>query len=147
MTCRLASRRPGRFRTWAGRGEGWAGIVEANIQEDAAVAEALRTGNLSASDRPSVSAFGPYYAREAAIVPLTQDTIVVLGAPDGDLERNDDKPSPRRERQMNRSSLLEKAKQLADELEPSKRCAGGRRHTLAARRGDDRSRASPQKHS
>jgi hypothetical protein len=39
---------PGRFVHLGGkgRGEGWAGIVEANVEEDAAVAEALR------SDKP-----------------------------------------------------------------------------------------------
>jgi hypothetical protein len=111
---------PGRFVHLGGkgRGEGWAGIVEANVQEDAAVAEALRTGKpvrVGSAERERV--FGPYYAREAAIVPLTQDTIVVLGAPDGGLDRNDDKLVA--EARAADESLVApgQAKQLADELE------------------------------
>ena len=111
---------PGRFVHLGGkgRGEGWAGIVEANVQEDAAVADALRTGKpvrVGSAERERV--FGPYYAREAAIVPLTQDTIVVLGAPDGGLDRNDDKLLA--EARAADESLVPpgKAKQLADELE------------------------------
>ena len=111
---------PGRFVHLGGkgRGEGWAGIVEANVQEDAAVAEALRTGKpirVGSAERERV--FGPYYAREAAIVPLTQDTIVVHGVPDGALDRTDDELLA--EARAADESLVPpgKAKQLADELE------------------------------
>ena len=85
---------PGRFVHLGGkgRGEGWAGIVEATVDEDAAVAEALRTDKpVRVGSAEGERVFGPYYAREAAIVPLTQDTIVVIGAPNGGLERDDDK--------------------------------------------------------
>jgi len=100
-----------------GRGEGWAGIVEANVEEDAAVAQALRTGKpVRVGSAGHERVFGPYYAREAAIVPLTQDTIVVLGAPDGGLERNDDKLLTEA-RAADESVVPGQAKQLADELE------------------------------
>ena len=111
---------PGRFVHLGGkgRGEGWAGIVEANVEEDAAVAEALRSDKpvrVGSAGRERV--FGPYYAREAAIVPLTQDTIVVIGAPDGGLERSDDKLLAEARAADEALAPGGKAKQLADELE------------------------------
>jgi hypothetical protein len=111
---------PGRFVHLGGkgRGEGWAGIVEASVDEDAAVAQALQTEKpvrVSSAERERV--FGTYYAREAAIVPLTQDTIVVLGAPDGGLERDDEKLVAEARAADDSLEPVGKPKQLADELE------------------------------
>ena len=101
-----------------GRGEGWAGIVESTVDEDAAVAEALRTDKpVRVGSAEGERVFGPYYAREAAIVPLTQDTIVVLGAPNGGLERDDDKLSAEARAADESLAPAGKMKQLADELE------------------------------
>ena len=111
---------PGRFVHLGGkgRGEGWAGIVEATVEEDAAVARALR------SDKPvrigsaeGERVFGPYYALEAAIVPLSQDTIVVLGSPKGGLEGDDDTLLAEAKAADESLAPAGTAKQLADELE------------------------------
>ncbi len=111
---------PGRFVHLGGkgRGEGWAGIVETTVSEDAAVAEALRTERpvrVGSAERERV--FGPYYAREAVIVPLTQDTIVVLGSPDGGLDRDDDVLVAEARAADDSLQPAAGAKQLADELE------------------------------
>jgi hypothetical protein len=112
---------PGRFVHLGGkgRGEGWAGIVEATTEEDASVAEALKTDRpvrVGWSSEPA-RVFGPYYAREAAIVPLTQDTIVVIGAPNGGLERDDEKLLAEARAADESLAPAGKGKQLADELE------------------------------
>jgi len=112
---------PGRFVHLGGkgRGEGWAGIVEATTEEDASVAEALKTDKpvrVGWSSEPA-RVFGPYYAREAAIVPLTQDTIVVIGAPNGGLERDDEKLLAEARAADESLAPAGKGKQLADELE------------------------------
>jgi len=102
----------------AGRGEGWAGIVESSLDEDAAVAEALRTVKPVRVERPERErVFGPYYARTAAIVPVSQDAFVVFGSPEGAIEADDDALL---DAAMEANDSLEEigaAKQLADELE------------------------------
>ena len=63
---------PGRFVHFGGvgRGEGWAGIVDAKIDDEQLLAEALRTDTLirCAEDHREL-VFGPYYARGAVVVP------------------------------------------------------------------------------
>jgi hypothetical protein len=111
---------PGRFVHLGGkgRGEGWAGIVEATVEEDAAVAQALRSGKpVRVGSAEGERVFGPYYAREAAIVPLSQDTIVVLGAPNGGLEGNDHALLAEAKAADELLAPVGKPKQLADELE------------------------------
>jgi hypothetical protein len=74
-----------------GRGAGWAGIVEVSLDDEAALAEALRVERpvrLEHAGRDLV--FGPYYARAAAIVGLPPDVVVVFGAADGAVIAADD---------------------------------------------------------
>ena len=101
-----------------GRGEGWAGIVESSLDEDAAVAEALRTVRPVRIDRTAAERiFGPYYARSAAIVPVSQDAVVVFGSRDGPIAADD---AALVSAATDANDALEpagKAKQLADELE------------------------------
>ena len=69
-----------------GRGEGWAGIVEVELDESTVIREALLSGReawLSALEPANV--FGPYYARSAVAFPLPPDTVVVMGSPEQDL--------------------------------------------------------------
>jgi len=83
---------PGRFvhLGGAGRGEGWAGIVEATLEDDAAFAQALKTERPVRVERPGRERiFGPYYAQSAAIVPVTPDAVVVFGSPDGTIGADD----------------------------------------------------------
>jgi hypothetical protein len=112
---------PGRFVHLGGRGrgEGWAGIVEASTDEDAAVAEALKTERpvrLENAERQRI--FGPYYARAAAIVPLAPDVVVVFGEPDGGPVACDDAELIAAATAENEAlEPAGPAKQLADELE------------------------------
>ena len=64
----------------SGRGEGWAGIVEVSLEDEAPLAEALRTERPIRIDHDGPGlVFGPYYARVAAIVPVVPDIVVVFG--------------------------------------------------------------------
>jgi hypothetical protein len=83
---------PGRFvhLGGSGRGEGWAGIVEASLEDDASFAEALKSERPVRVERDgSDRIFGPYYARAAAIVPVGHDAVVVFGSPDGAIAADD----------------------------------------------------------
>lgn len=101
-----------------GRGEGWAGIVESSLVEDAAVAEALRTVRPVRIDHAAAERiFGPYYARSAAIVPVSQDAVVVFGSRDDPIAADDEALITAA---TGANDALEPAgavKQLADELE------------------------------
>jgi len=111
---------PGRFVHLAGsgRGEGWAGIVEASLAEDAAVQEALRTSRPVRVERAEPErVFGPYFARSAAIVPVTQDAVVVFGSVDGSVEGDDDALVAAAEEANASVEPAGRAKELADELE------------------------------
>lgn len=101
-----------------GRGEGWAGIVESSLDEDAAVSEALRTVRPVRIDRDSSERiFGPYYARFAAIVPVSQDAVVVFGSPDGAIGEGDDELLTAASNASDAVEAPAQGKQLADELE------------------------------
>jgi hypothetical protein len=103
----------------SGRGAGWAGIVEAIADEEAALREALesrRPVRVAAEGKKLV--FGPYYAHAAAFVPVTNDVVVVFGADDDALEQAPD------EQLVSAATLgaeavesVTPAKRLADELE------------------------------
>lgn len=111
---------PGRFvhLGGSGRGEGWAGIVEATLDEDAAFSEALKSEQPVRIERvPAERIFGPYYARSAAIVPVSHDAVVVFGSP-GDAIGADDPTLVAAAVEVN--GALEPAghaKQLAEQLE------------------------------
>ena len=102
----------------AGRGEGWAGIVEVTLEDEAPLSEALRNGKpVRLEHRGHDLVFGPYYARGAAIVPVLPDIVVVFGAADGRITGDDDTLQAA----ANETSAIVEpagpAKQLADELE------------------------------
>jgi hypothetical protein len=64
----------------SGRGAGWAGLIEVSSDDEAPLAQALTTRRpvrLAYGDKELV--FGPYYASSAALVPVTNDVVVVLG--------------------------------------------------------------------
>jgi hypothetical protein len=102
----------------AGRGEGWAGIVEASVEDDRAVAEALRSVRPVRVERTgSERIFGPYYARSAAIVPVSQDEVVVFGSQEGTIDADDAALLAEAAEVNDSIGPSEPAKQLADELE------------------------------
>jgi hypothetical protein len=102
----------------SGRGNGWAGLVEIALDDEAPLAKALATGRpvrLEHGGRDLV--FGPYYARAAAIVPVPPDVVVVFGAPDGTIEAGDDALRAAARTAAHAIESVTPAKQLADELE------------------------------
>src|SRR5579862_158844 len=102
----------------AGRGEGWAGIVEITLESEAHLDRALSSDTIVRLDRPgSDRIFGPYYARAAAIVPLVPDVIVVFGAPGETIEASDETLSDAARAASGAVGPVGAAKQLADSLE------------------------------
>jgi diguanylate cyclase (GGDEF)-like protein len=69
----------------AGRGAGWAGIVEASGEELLVQAMASKTP-LRRSEREPWHVIGPYYATTVAAIPVSDDVFVVFGASDSATE-------------------------------------------------------------
>jgi hypothetical protein len=102
----------------SGRGDGWAGIVEVAVDDEASLAEALHTGRpvrLEHGGRELV--FGPYYARAAAIVPVLPDVVVVFGSPDGQIDAGDETLTAAARSAADAVGSVTATKALADELE------------------------------
>lgn len=103
----------------AGRGEGWAGIVEIHLDDEPWAHDAMQAGKpvrLEAAVPQSV--FGPYYARAAAFIPLSTDLLVVFGNPVGPLAiLSDDELQADAEAVAHEVETVSPAKRLADELE------------------------------
>jgi hypothetical protein len=111
---------PGRFVHLGGegRGEGWAGIVEASLEEDVAVTQALRSVQpVRVEWEGSERVFGPYFARSAVIVPVSQDAVVVFGSQEGRIDVADDVLVATAAQVQEAIGPAGPAKQLADELE------------------------------
>jgi hypothetical protein len=102
----------------AGRGAGWAGIVEVEDDEPL-IASALSTeGVVRRTDAAATHAFGPYYGQTLAIVTVSPDVFVVFGA-DGDGGDLADDRSLTELAAYSADALVEvaPAKRLADEVE------------------------------
>lgn len=103
----------------AGRGAGWAGLIEVTSVEERSLGSALSTRRtVRVSNGGKELVFGPYYAHVAAFVPVTSDVVVVFGADDEGLTGATD------EALQNAAVLaadaveaVTPAKKLADELE------------------------------
>ena len=101
-----------------GRGEGWAGIVDANLEDEQLLAEALRTGSpVRCAEIRRELVFGPYYARGAVVVPVSADTIVVFGQADAEIAADDDTLVAAARAASDAVGPTSPAKQLADDLE------------------------------
>jgi hypothetical protein len=71
----------------AGRGAGWAGLIEVATPESEALATSLASRmpvRVGRGDQRLV--FGPYYAAAAAFVPVTNDVVVVFGCEGDELD-------------------------------------------------------------
>jgi hypothetical protein len=103
----------------AGRGEGWAGLVQLEVGEEDAFRDALATGEPVRVGSGEVERiFGPYYAPAAAFVPVTQDVVVVLGSGDPAFRDIADDELARASRTAAEAvGEVTPAKRLADELE------------------------------
>lgn len=109
---------PGRFLQigGAGRGVGWAGCIELNLDEEPALQSALEHGaTVRWESALARRVLGPYHARHAALVPVDHDVAVLLGS-DGSLA--DDRSLGETARAaVGLVSAVSPAKRLADELE------------------------------
>jgi hypothetical protein len=103
----------------AGRGAGWAGLIEVSSDDEASLRETLqsrRTVRLDHGGKELV--FGPYYARAAAFVPVTNDVVVVFGADGTALEEpSDDDLHAAAMLAADAVGSVTPAKALADQLE------------------------------
>lgn len=100
-----------------GLGEGWAGVVEASLDDEPLARRACRQGApLRLSDEEPARVLGPYWSRHAALVPVGDDHLVVLGdrhpirASDGELRRHAAEA-------VSELGGIPSSKLLADELE------------------------------
>ena len=102
-----------------GRGNGWAGIVELLPLEEVAARDAVERQTVVRirSDR-AIRVFGPYYAHDAAIVPVDHDLVVVFGHASGRLAAATDE-TLRQAGAIAGQVIADvsPAKRLADELE------------------------------
>lgn len=102
----------------AGRGAGWAGLIEVTSDEEKPLRQALearRAVRLGHGGRELV--FGPYYAHAAAFVPVTNDVVVVFGSPDRELDGPDEQLTSAAHLAADAVDGVTEAKRLADELE------------------------------
>ena len=102
-----------------GRGEGWAGNVDLIVSDEPLARAAVEAGEpVRVEAEEPVHVFGPYYQQFAAIVPLSEDVIVVFGRGDlGAIGASDSRifgAAVAASEAVQRVSL---AKRLADELE------------------------------
>jgi hypothetical protein len=103
----------------SGRGAGWAGLVEVTSTESDALSRSLATRTpvrLAHGDKELV--FGPYYARAAAFVPVSNDVVVVFGCEEDELQAaTDDALRSAATLAADAVGQVTPAKRLADELE------------------------------
>src|SRR4051812_10808540 len=103
----------------AGRGAGWAGIVEIGVGEEPLLAKSLALSGVTRylADDP-FHVFGPYYAASVAFVPVSRDVVVVFGSPtdDNSLVTNGELLELAQVADL-AVSEVDPAKRLADELE------------------------------
>src|SRR4051794_18581202 len=103
----------------AGRGAGWAGLIEVGMHDELALGKALSTQQpvrIAHTEKEHV--FGPYFAHVAAVVPVTHDVLVVFGGEDAEL-RGASVESLQNAALLAADAVgtVTPAKQLADELE------------------------------
>jgi hypothetical protein len=102
----------------AGRGSGWAGLVEVSSDDEASLHEALHSRKPVRLDHAGKElVFGPYYAHAAAFVPVTNDVVVVFGAETPLSAPTDDALQSAAMLAADAVQSVTPAKVLADELE------------------------------
>src|SRR3954463_4303064 len=103
----------------AGRGAGWAGLVEVSSDEEGSLRETLQSRRPVRLDHGGKElVFGPYYARAAAFVPVTNDVVVVFGGDDTAVsDARDDALHASATLAADAVEYVTPAKKLADELE------------------------------
>ena len=103
----------------SGRGAGWAGLIEVDADDEVSLGQALASREpvrLTHGGKELV--FGPYYARAAAFVPVSNDVVVVFGCDRDDLAAvSDDSLKAAGMLAADAVESVSPAKRLADELE------------------------------
>jgi hypothetical protein len=103
----------------SGRGAGWAGLIEVDAADEVSLGQALATREpvrLTHGGKELV--FGPYYARAAAFVPVSNDVVVVFGCDRDELATvGDDSLKAAGMLAADAVESVSPAKRLADELE------------------------------
>jgi hypothetical protein len=102
-----------------GRGQGWAGLIELDVDDEESFRSALAAdGPVRVGSGEMRRIFGPYYAPAAAFVPVTQDIVVVLGSGDPAFRSVPDEELASASRAAaDAVGEVTPAKRLADELE------------------------------
>jgi hypothetical protein len=103
----------------SGRGAGWAGLIEVDTHESEALGRSLsRKEPVRLAHSGKELVFGPYYARAAAFVPVTNDVVVVFGTQGDELDNaTDDALQSAGTLAADAVTQVTPAKRLADELE------------------------------
>jgi len=103
----------------SGRGAGWAGLIEVATSEEASLREALGTRRpVRVAHGEKELVFGPYYARGAAFVPVTNDVVVVFGSDGSELaDATDESLASAAVLGAEAVEDVTPAKRLADQLE------------------------------
>lgn len=104
----------------AGRGTGWAGLLEVELSHEPWLAAAVASGEPSRRDvTRAESLLGPYYATSAVAVPLDRDAVVVFGARAGRIAAPDGTAGWQTVARAVADEVhaVSPAKHLADELE------------------------------
>jgi hypothetical protein len=103
----------------SGRGSGWAGLVEVSSDDEASLRETLQSRRPVRLDHGGKElVFGPYYARAAAFVPVSNDVVVIFGANESGLDApTDDALRSAAMLGADAVGTVTPAKALADELE------------------------------
>jgi len=102
----------------AGRGAGWAGLVEVTSDDEASLRETLESRKpvrLEHGGKELV--FGPYYANAAAFVPVSNDVVVVFGNESSINEQTDEALQSAAMLAADAIGAVTPAKLLADQLE------------------------------
>jgi hypothetical protein len=98
-----------------GRGEGWAGNVSANPEDESLLHEALKSGVARRVSGVPFRAFGPYWARDVAAMEVNGSVVVAAG--DGVTAKPDEVLRAMAEDALAPRGDVPEAKKDADELE------------------------------
>jgi hypothetical protein len=103
----------------SGRGAGWAGLIEITSAESEELGRSLATRTpVRIAHGGKELVFGPYYARAASFVPVTNDVVVVFGAEGDELDAaSDEALQSAATMAADAVEQITPAKRLADELE------------------------------
>ncbi|HZQ81080.1 MAG TPA: hypothetical protein VFB25_03775 [Gaiellaceae bacterium] len=103
----------------SGRGAGWAGLIEITSDESEELGRSLQTRTpVRVAHGGKELVFGPYYARAASFVPVTNDVVVVFGAENDELDAaSDEALQSAATMAADAVEQITPAKKLADELE------------------------------